>query len=107
MGVRLEREGVCCPRKRQRHIGEGCAAHQSSHLVFDRIPERLALRPGMNRGRHDLHQVNQMPETGSHSSGVNPWVVAVTVTLATFMEVLDAVANVAPSHIARSLEPIS
>jgi len=32
---------------------------------------------------------------------VNPWVVAVTVTLATFMEVLDtSIANVALPHIA-------
>jgi DHA2 family multidrug resistance protein len=45
-----------------------------------------------------------MPETGSNSSGVNPWVVAVTVTLATFMEVLGtSVANVAQPHIAGSL----
>jgi len=35
---------------------------------------------------------------------INPWVVAVTVTLATFMEVLDtSIANVALPHIAGSL----
>src|SRR5260370_32826625 len=35
---------------------------------------------------------------------INPWVIAVTVTLATFMEVLDtSIANVALPHIAGSL----
>src|ERR1700731_2204071 len=35
---------------------------------------------------------------------INPWVIAVTVTLATFMEVLDtSVANVALPHIAGNL----
>jgi len=35
---------------------------------------------------------------------VNPWIIAVTVTLATFMEVLDtSIANVALPHIAGSL----
>src|ERR1039458_8216808 len=34
----------------------------------------------------------------------NPWIIAITVTLATFMEVLDtSIANVALPHIARSL----
>ena len=35
---------------------------------------------------------------------INPWVIAVTVTLATFMEVLDtSIANVALPHIAGNL----
>jgi MFS transporter, DHA2 family, multidrug resistance protein len=35
---------------------------------------------------------------------VNPWIIALTVTLATFMEVLDtSIANVALPHIAGSL----
>src|SRR5947199_9787218 len=35
---------------------------------------------------------------------INPWIIAVTVTLATFMEVLDtSIANVALPHIAGSL----
>src|SRR2546428_6094880 len=35
---------------------------------------------------------------------VNPWIIAVTVTLATFMEILDtSIANVALPHIAGSL----
>jgi len=35
---------------------------------------------------------------------INPWVIAVTVTLATFMEVLDtSIANVALPHISGNL----
>src|SRR5208283_4961812 len=38
---------------------------------------------------------------------VNPWIIAVTVTLATFMEVLDtSIANVALPHIAGSLSAV-
>ena len=48
-----------------------------------------------------------MPETISHANwkpSINPWIVAVTVTLATFMEVLHtSIANVALPHIAGSL----
>jgi DHA2 family multidrug resistance protein len=42
--------------------------------------------------------------TGTGRPTINPWIVAVTVTLATFMEVLDSsIANVALPHIAGSL----
>src|SRR5258707_2827285 len=38
------------------------------------------------------------------TSGVNPWLIAITVTLATFMELLDtAIANVSLPHIAGGL----
>ena len=38
------------------------------------------------------------------ASGVNPWLIAITVTLATFMELLDtAIANVSLPHIAGGL----
>lgn len=41
---------------------------------------------------------------GTGRPGINPWVVAATVTIATFMEVLDtSIANVALPHIAGSL----
>jgi MFS transporter, DHA2 family, multidrug resistance protein len=37
-------------------------------------------------------------------AAINPWFIAITVTLATFMELLDtAIANVAPPHIAGGL----
>src|ERR1700688_4176676 len=43
-------------------------------------------------------------DTAAWLSPVNPWVIALTVTLATFMEVLDtSIANVALPHIAGSL----
>jgi MFS transporter, DHA2 family, multidrug resistance protein len=45
-----------------------------------------------------------MTEDGSAPGGINPWLVAVTVMLATFMEVLDtSIAAVALPYIAGSL----
>jgi MFS transporter, DHA2 family, multidrug resistance protein len=45
-----------------------------------------------------------MPELDSTSQGINPWLIAITVMLAAFMEVLDtSVANVALPHIAGNL----
>jgi DHA2 family multidrug resistance protein len=44
------------------------------------------------------------PNVVATRSGINPWIIAVTVTLATFMELLDtAIANVALPHIAGGL----
>ena len=49
--------------------------------------------------RHRILSKLRMPD-----GTINPWVIAVTVTLATFMEVLDtSIANVALPHIAGSL----
>src|ERR1700733_13987492 len=43
-------------------------------------------------------------EQNTNRPPINPWIIAVTVTLATFMEVLDSsIANVALPHIAGSL----
>jgi len=48
------------------------------------------------------HTIANLP--GSGRPAINPWIIAVTVTLATFMEVLDSsIANVALPHIAGSL----
>src|SRR5713101_2721442 len=45
-----------------------------------------------------------VPYVASEQPAVNPWIIAVTVTLATFMELLDtAIANVALPHIAGGL----
>jgi DHA2 family multidrug resistance protein len=50
-----------------------------------------------------------MADTGTSSNtsggpGINPWIIAITVTMATFMEVLDSsIANVALPHIAGTL----
>ena len=44
------------------------------------------------------------PNVAATRAGINPWIIAVTVTLATFMELLDtAIAKVALPHIAGSL----
>src|SRR5215470_17718039 len=44
------------------------------------------------------------PRATAERSSINPWVVAITVTLATFMELLDtAIANVSLPHIAGGL----
>ena len=49
---------------------------------------------------HDQHSVVEKP----WRPRINPWIVAMTVTLATFMEVLDSsIANVALPHIAGGL----
>src|ERR1700733_9223077 len=43
-------------------------------------------------------------EQNTNRPPINPWIIAVTVTLATFMEVLDSsIANVALPHIAGTL----
>jgi DHA2 family multidrug resistance protein len=44
------------------------------------------------------------PNVAATRPAINPWIIAVTVTLATFMELLDtAIANVALPHIAGGL----
>jgi DHA2 family multidrug resistance protein len=44
------------------------------------------------------------PHNNATAVSINPWIIAMTVMLATFMEVLDtSVANVALPHIAGSL----
>lgn len=43
-------------------------------------------------------------DTSAYRPAINPWIIAITVTLATFMELLDtAIANVALPHIAGGL----
>jgi DHA2 family multidrug resistance protein len=45
-----------------------------------------------------------IPRAAAERSAVNPWIIAITVTLATFMELLDtAIANVSLPHIAGGL----
>src|SRR2546422_8969606 len=47
---------------------------------------------------------NVLSKIRNEKGEVNPWIIAVTVTLATFMEILDtSIANVALPHIAGSL----
>jgi DHA2 family multidrug resistance protein len=50
------------------------------------------------------HHMAAAPHTSAYRPPINPWVIAITVTLATFMELLDtAIANVALPHIAGGL----
>jgi DHA2 family multidrug resistance protein len=52
----------------------------------------------------DLPEAKPAPKAQAWRPSVNPWIVAMTVTLATFMEVLDSsIANVALPHIAGGL----
>jgi MFS transporter, DHA2 family, multidrug resistance protein len=45
-----------------------------------------------------------VPNVAATRPAINPWIIAVTVTLATFMKLLDtAIANVALPHIAGGL----
>ena len=45
-----------------------------------------------------------VPNVAAARPAINPWIIAVTVTMATFMELLDtAIANVALPHIAGGL----
>jgi hypothetical protein len=51
-----------------------------------------------------LPQTVPVPYVAGERPAINPWIIAVTVTLATFMELLDtAIANVALPHIAGGL----
>src|SRR6202030_3087533 len=60
---------------------------------------QLQRRKLRNAMRHRILSKLRMPD-----GSINPWVIAVTVTLATFMEVLDtSIANVALPHIAGGL----
>src|SRR5919109_4246275 len=60
-----------------------------------------------NRGSHDMSTAAAsvpLPRALSSNPATNPWIIAVTVTLATFMELLDtAIANVSLPHIAGGL----
>src|SRR3954469_10650556 len=51
-----------------------------------------------------MSNAHALPSRGDSRSAVNPWIVAVTVSIATFMEVLDtSIANVALRYIAGGL----
>ena len=67
-------------------------------------PEHL-LRPGMSVDADGLHAIGSRDRmSDAPSTAVNPWIVAIAVMFATFMEVLDTtVVNVSLPHIASSL----
>jgi DHA2 family multidrug resistance protein len=58
----------------------------------------------MSAGSTTLNNANANANVEDWRPAINPWIIAITVTLATFMEVLDtSIANVALPHIAGSL----
>ena len=58
----------------------------------------------MSAGSATLNNPSANASADAWRPAVNPWIIAITVTLATFMEVLDtSIANVALPHIAGSL----
>ena len=87
--------------------------------VVQRIPVRIDLAPGQNSTIAWYRACRSNPRCGSSERGsgwrsvrtslspryaINPWPIAFTVTIATFMEALDtSIANVALPHIAGSL----
>ena len=73
-------------------------------IIFEQTAGRRGAAARHERGRHHLHEVNAMPKADDFKPAINPWLIAITVMLATFMEVLDtSVANVALPHIAGNL----
>src|SRR5439155_1758706 len=92
------------PGERQRQLRQGRAAGagEDSHRDGPGLGARAA--PGHVGGPHRLREVSEVagrPEPPH----VNPWIVAVAVMFATFMEVLDTtVVNVSLPHIAGSLD---
>ncbi len=77
-------------------------------IVFDSLPEGVISAPRHERGRNHHYPLRSGMDTSINSTAtgvsINPWIIAMTVMLATFMEVLDtSVANVALPHIAGSL----
>ncbi len=91
-------------RQRHRQLREGRPARAGEIVLDDgQDPEHL-LRPGMSVVP-TVHTVRTNANPSRRPSGdVNPWLVAVAVMFATFMEVLDTtVVNVSLPHIASSL----
>src|SRR3984893_8877826 len=68
-------------------------------------PNGLSLHPSSQATPMSAAEASiSLPNVAATRSAINPWIIAVTVTLATFMELLDtAIANVALPHIAGGL----
>ena len=87
--------------------------------VVQRIPVKIVFEPGETKDHESAARhvgraqgldprmsaaALTMNQADAWRPAVNPWIIALTVTLATFMEVLDtSIANVALPHIAGSL----
>jgi hypothetical protein len=86
--------------ERHRQLREGGAARPGEDRARSRPGRRSAPAPRIVGGADGLHEVTAMDE----HRHVNPWIVAVAVMFATFMEVLDTtVVNVSLPHIAGNL----
>ena len=97
------------PPRRHRQLRQGGAARAGSHCP-GRSPE--ALRPRTRHERRAGRESRLMPRGGgsdwtdadSVAGGRNPWSVVAVISIATFMEVLDAsIVNVALDHVAGDL----
>src|ERR1700675_515274 len=84
--------------RRDRLVSTGSIAYN----LCDRTVSLCIEETGIREKRPD--PMAPAPSTSAYRPPINPWVIAITVTLATFMELLDtAIANVALPHIAGGL----
>src|SRR5262245_39465165 len=68
------------------------------------INQQSDQQPTTNNNQSPDHPITQSPDSAADVRHVNPWLIAVSVMFATFMEVLDTtVVNVSLPHIAGSL----
>src|SRR5215471_10512045 len=114
---RSDRRGaeLAAAGERYGQLRESSAAHPGEDRVGPDSAERSGSSPGNECGRDGNHEVVKLgavldmieritSRLRMPDGSINPWVIAIVVTLATFMEVLDgSIANVALPHIAGNL----
>ena len=87
-----------------RHVGRARGRHQGRRRPARTPAAGSAALAGQSCSTRRPTDESRTPCRPSARPAINPWVIALTVTLATFMEVLDtSIANVALPHIAGSL----
>ena len=95
--------------KCHRQLREGCAAGTREDRARSESEQRSSAAAGNVCGTESLGEMSEavsaMPARQLYvAPAINPWFIALTVTLATFMEVLDtSIANVSLPHIAGGL----
>src|SRR5262249_5881929 len=76
----------------------------SYHTSDETERSLVALKKGVGTEMASIAASVPFPRATAERSAVNPWIIAITVTMATFMELLDtAIANVSLPHIAGGL----
>src|SRR6266436_3690151 len=76
----------------------------ASYQILDETDRSLVASKGAGTDMSTATASLPTPYALAERQAINPWIIAVTVTLATFMELLDtAIANVALPHIAGGL----